>query len=85
MEGNGAEAADGGEEKKGEPSTPAAAQQNLVKKWLSQFNSTGRRIDVVSRLLFPIMFLIFNLTYWSTYADYEGLRSLSVLKKIPYN
>jgi hypothetical protein len=81
MEGTAAD----GDEKKSETPASLTAEPNLVKKWLSQFNSTGRRIDVIARVVFPIIFLIFNLTYWSTYADYKGIQSLSVIKKIPYN
>ncbi|XP_071440835.1 glutamate-gated chloride channel-like [Hetaerina americana] len=72
--------ADGGEagEAKGGP------QPNLLKKWLMGWPTAGQRIDVICRIIFPVVFIIFNITYWSTYADYMGLRSLSSIKKIPY-
>ncbi|KAF4519883.1 hypothetical protein B566_EDAN005224 [Ephemera danica] len=86
MESNGTEAITEADEKKeAAPAPPSAAPKpNLIKKWLSHYNSTGRRIDMVCRVLFPVVFLIFNLTYWATYADYEGLRTLSAIKKMPY-
>ncbi|KAG8222563.1 hypothetical protein J437_LFUL016764 [Ladona fulva] len=59
-------------------------EPNLMKKWLMGWPTAGQRIDVVCRIIFPVVFLIFNITYWSTYADYLGLRSLSSIKKIPY-
>jgi len=38
--------------------------ENLIVKW----NITSKTIDRVSRRLFPITFLTFNLIYWLTYA-----------------
>jgi hypothetical protein len=58
---------------------------NLVSKWLSRYRSTARRIDVVARIIFPVVFVLFNLTYWSSYADYEGINTLSTFTKISYN
>lgn len=34
--------------------------------WLLKF-SRSRKIDVVSRIMFPVAFVIFNLAYWITY------------------
>ena len=34
---------------------------------LSKFPSRAKRIDVISRVLFPMIFAIFNLTYWLYY------------------
>jgi hypothetical protein len=84
MEGNGTEAITDADEKKETAAPPAAPKSNLIKEWLSRFNSTGRRIDVVSRVLFPIIFIIFNITYWATYVDYEGLQSMGALKTMQY-
>ena len=49
---------------------------------LSKFPSRAKRIDVISRFIFPLIFAIFNLAYWSNYlvqaqAEYE----LSQVKK----
>lgn len=40
---------------------------NLCKAWLSKFPTRSKRIDVVSRICFPLMFALFNLVYWTTY------------------
>ncbi|XP_049271584.1 glutamate-gated chloride channel isoform X5 [Rhipicephalus sanguineus] len=40
---------------------------NLCKAWLSKFPTRSKRIDVVSRIFFPLMFALFNLVYWTTY------------------
>lgn len=40
---------------------------NLCKAWLSKFPSRSKRIDVISRIFFPLMFALFNLVYWTTY------------------
>ena len=35
--------------------------------WIAKFQSRSKRIDIISRILFPLMFGFFNLVYWSTY------------------
>ncbi|XP_067133557.1 glutamate-gated chloride channel-like [Centruroides vittatus] len=40
---------------------------NYCKAWFAKFPSRSKRIDVISRLFFPIMFALFNLVYWTTY------------------
>ncbi|XP_013786486.1 glutamate-gated chloride channel-like, partial [Limulus polyphemus] len=40
---------------------------NPLKDWLNKFPTRSKRIDVMSRILFPLMFALFNLVYWSTY------------------
>ncbi|KAG5679649.1 hypothetical protein PVAND_009204 [Polypedilum vanderplanki] len=46
-------------------------RQNCCKTWLSRFPtrqcSRSKRIDVISRITFPLVFALFNLVYWSTY------------------
>ena len=36
-------------------------------RWLSKFPNRSKRIDVISRILFPLMFACFNVVYWVTY------------------
>ena len=41
----------------------------------------SKRIDVVSRYLFPLVFAVFNLAYWTTYlmqaqAEFESLNKI---------
>ncbi|XP_055689346.1 glutamate-gated chloride channel isoform X10 [Lutzomyia longipalpis] len=44
---------------------------NCCRSWLSKFPtrncSRSKRIDVISRITFPLVFALFNLVYWSTY------------------
>uniref|UniRef100_T1J6Z9 Neurotransmitter-gated ion-channel transmembrane domain-containing protein n=1 Tax=Strigamia maritima TaxID=126957 RepID=T1J6Z9_STRMM len=40
---------------------------NCCKMWLSRFPTRSKRIDVISRITFPLVFALFNLVYWSTY------------------
>ncbi|XP_071870261.1 glycine receptor alpha 1 isoform X6 [Bombus fervidus] len=42
-------------------------KKNCCRSWLSKFPTRSKRIDVISRIFFPIVFAFFNLTYWSTY------------------
>lgn len=51
-------------------------QKNIIQKWLSSFPTRSKRIDVIARIFFPIMFALFNLVYWSTYMFREDLRHL---------
>ena len=45
----------------------AAPRQNCCRTWLSKFPTRSKRIDVISRITFPIVFAFFNMAYWSTY------------------
>ncbi|XP_029677035.1 glutamate-gated chloride channel isoform X3 [Formica exsecta] len=42
-------------------------KKNCCRSWLSKFPTRSKRIDVISRIFFPIVFAFFNLAYWSTY------------------
>jgi len=46
---------------------PSSASSNLCRSWLSRFPTRSKRIDVISRIFFPLMFALFNLVYWTTY------------------
>ncbi|UYV71922.1 GLRA3 [Cordylochernes scorpioides] len=43
----------------------------LCQRWLLKVPSRSKRIDVVSRIFFPLMFAVFNLIYWTTYLNRE--------------
>lgn len=43
------------------------SQENCCRTWLSKFPTRSKRIDVISRITFPLVFAMFNLAYWSTY------------------
>ncbi|XP_026332255.1 glutamate-gated chloride channel isoform X1 [Hyposmocoma kahamanoa] len=45
-------------------STP---RRNCCRLWMSKFPTRSKRIDVISRITFPLVFALFNLAYWSTY------------------
>ncbi|XP_076062287.1 glutamate-gated chloride channel-like isoform X2 [Oratosquilla oratoria] len=42
-------------------------RKNCCRTWLSKFPTRSKRIDVISRITFPLVFAFFNLAYWSTY------------------
>ncbi|XP_059477829.1 glutamate-gated chloride channel isoform X6 [Neocloeon triangulifer] len=44
-----------------------AKRENCCRTWLSKFPTRSKRIDVISRITFPLVFALFNLVYWSTY------------------
>uniref|UniRef100_T1L3J8 Uncharacterized protein n=1 Tax=Tetranychus urticae TaxID=32264 RepID=T1L3J8_TETUR len=44
-------------------------------KWLRKFPTRSKRIDVLSRILFPTMFALFNLVYWITYLFIDELQT----------
>ncbi|KAK5981217.1 hypothetical protein GCK32_007642, partial [Trichostrongylus colubriformis] len=35
--------------------------------WKIRYKEQSRRIDLVSRVVFPLFFMIFNVTYWWRY------------------
>ncbi|XP_065211330.1 glutamate-gated chloride channel isoform X1 [Planococcus citri] len=39
----------------------------FLRSWFSKFPTRSKRIDVVSRIIFPLVFALFNVSYWSTY------------------
>jgi len=55
---------------------PTHEHKNLIQNWLKSFPTRSKRIDVMARIFFPIMFALFNLVYWSTYMFREDLRDL---------
>jgi len=49
-------------------------KKNWCKRWLSKFPTRSKRIDVISRIFFPLMFALFNLVYWTTYLFREDMQ-----------
>lgn len=45
----------------------ARRRPNRFFLWLSTYHERSKRIDVISRLLFPVGFLAFNFMYWTVY------------------
>lgn len=42
------------------------------RSWISKFPSRSKRIDVMSRIIFPVVFALFNFAYWGTYLFFEN-------------
>ncbi|GBP11635.1 Glutamate-gated chloride channel [Eumeta japonica] len=42
----------------------APPRKNCCKLWMSKFPTRSKRIDVISRITFPLVFALFNLAYW---------------------
>ena len=51
---------------------PSSHKKTCWRSWISKFPSRSKRIDVISRIIFPVVFALFNLVYWSTYLFREG-------------
>jgi anionic glutamate receptor len=50
---------------------PSTKGDGCARSWLARFPSRSKRIDVVSRIIFPLIFGFFNLAYWSTYLTFK--------------
>ncbi|XP_053209129.1 glutamate-gated chloride channel-like [Panonychus citri] len=50
----------------------APYNQNFLSRWFSAFQTRSKRIDVLARILFPLMFSLFNVVYWITYVVILG-------------
>ena len=45
----------------------SSGNQRCAYSWLSGFKMRSKRIDVIARIIFPVMFAMFNLIYWTSY------------------
>ncbi|CAG9568382.1 unnamed protein product [Danaus chrysippus] len=43
--------------------------KNCCRLWMSKFPTRSKRIDVISRITFPLVFALFNLAYWWVYLN----------------
>ncbi|XP_015786433.1 glutamate-gated chloride channel-like isoform X1 [Tetranychus urticae] len=50
----------------------APYNQNCLTRWFAAFQTRSKRIDVLARILFPLMFSLFNVVYWITYVVILG-------------
>ena len=49
---------------------------NFISRWLSRFPTRSKRIDVVSRISFPLLFAVFNIFYWVTYLFRDDIKDI---------
>lgn len=47
-------------------------RQNFLTAWLNKFPSRAKKIDVLSRVIFPAIFAFFNISYWTFYLTQEA-------------
>ncbi|CAI4223448.1 unnamed protein product [Auanema sp. JU1783] len=53
-------------------------RRNALTRWIerhTEWHDPPKRADLVSRVLFPLSFLSFNIAYWTHYAQYEQYES----------
>ena len=46
-------------------------RKNWLLEWITNFQFRAKKIDVISRVLFPGTFLLFNIIYWSYYLSQD--------------
>lgn len=46
-------------------------RRNPLAEWMHNFQFRAKKIDVISRVLFPLTFALFNVMYWSYYLTQE--------------
>lgn len=51
---------------------------NFIQRWLNRFPTRCKRVDVISRIGFPILFAIFNFAYWVNYLWRDDLKDLDI-------
>jgi len=49
-------------------------RRNGISEWMANFQFRAKKIDVISRVLFPSTFALFNIIYWSYYLTQENKR-----------
>ena len=47
-------------------------RRNRISEWFHNFQFRAKKIDVISRVLFPSTFALFNIIYWSHYLTQEN-------------
>jgi hypothetical protein len=54
------------------------AAPNFIRAWLHRFPTRSKRVDVISRVAFPVLFAVFNIFYWITYLWRDDLKDLDI-------
>jgi len=49
--------------------------RNRLTEWVHNFKFRAKKIDVISRVMFPLVFALFNVMYWSYYLTQENQQS----------
>ena len=68
------------DEKKSAQTEVSSLKTRFKERWQVP-QDRSKRIDVVSRYLFPLVFAVFNVAYWTTYlmqakAEFEALSKI---------
>lgn len=58
--------------------TMPKAAPNFLRAWLNRFPTRSKRVDVVARVAFPILFAAFNVFYWIKYLWRDDLANLDI-------
>jgi anionic glutamate receptor len=45
--------------------------ETFCRTWIGTYTLRSKRIDVISRIFFPLVFAVFNMAYWSTYLNQD--------------
>ncbi|KZS05178.1 Glutamate-gated chloride channel [Daphnia magna] len=45
--------------------------ETCCRTWIGTYTLRSKRIDVISRIIFPLVFAVFNMAYWSTYLNQD--------------
>lgn len=51
---------------------------NFIRKYLNRFPTRSKRIDIIARICFPLLFALFNLLYWVNYLWRDDLKDLEI-------
>jgi hypothetical protein len=51
---------------------------NFIRKWLNRFPTRSKRVDIIARVGFPLLFALFNLFYWVNYLWRDDLKDLDI-------
>lgn len=58
--------------------TMPKAAPNFLRAWLDRFPTRSKKVDVISRVSFPVLFAVFNIFYWITYLWRDDLKDLNI-------
>jgi len=50
----------------------------FIRRWLDKFPTRSKRVDVISRVTFPLVFAAFNILYWIKYLFRDDLKDVDI-------